>query len=112
MAPEPISAKQSSNPTLREQACTDTERAIPPSLSANQLPTLEAVELLEPGIGDIDNSAVELRQALQLVLGDGIVGVLECPEPDCLAIDVLTDRAIRLGPLRTIDGIPRLFEQR
>src|SRR5271157_3677518 len=50
-------------------------------------PKKPSTGLLEPGIGDVDDPAVELGQTLQLVLGDGIIGVLEGPEPDGLAVD-------------------------
>src|SRR5262245_2984021 len=73
---------------------------------------IESEELLEPGIRDVDNSAVELRQALQLIFGYGVVGVLEGPEPDRLAVDEPADCTIILGPLRAIDSRARMLEQR
>src|SRR6266566_3905866 len=47
----------------------------------------EAGELLEPGVGNVDHSAIELGQALQLALGYSVVGALEGPEPDRLAVE-------------------------
>src|SRR5262249_53722286 len=55
--------------------------------------------LFEPGRRDVDHAVVELRQSLNFGLGDGVVRVLECPEPDSFAVDQTAHRTVVLDTL-------------
>src|SRR4051794_4165894 len=83
----------------------------PPGRSRHWSGAPPAHDLLQPGVRDVDDAAVELRHALHLSLGHRIVGVLEGEEPRRVLVDDAAGLAIGLGALGFVGGRAGVLER-